>query len=163
MAPRGELVAAPFVGRFGASRAPPVKLVQIPMECRMKQLFLAIALIIAPVAAFTGFEVYAKSTATSVGSLGDMSPFKVIIADVQAMAAKGDLPAAAKRITDYESAWDEAETAIRPLNPTYWGNVDAASDAALKALRQATPSIDKVNKTLLRLMMVLNDPSQPAS
>jgi hypothetical protein len=126
----------------------------------MRQIFLAIALIIAPVAAFTGFELYANSAPAKTAGLGDLSSFKTIIADVQALAAKGDLTAAAKRITDYETAWDQAEAAIRPLNPTYWNNIDAASDAALKALRQSAPSADKVNKTLTALMAVLNNPAQ---
>ena len=128
----------------------------------MRQIFLAVALIIAPVAAFTGFELlYANVAPAKTADLGDLSSFKAIIADVQALAAKGDLTAAAKRITDYETAWDQAETAIRPLNPTYWNNIDAASDAALKALRQSVPSTDKVNKTLAALMAVLNNPAQP--
>jgi hypothetical protein len=128
----------------------------------MKQILLAIALILVPVAAFTGFQVYAKSGSAAMVGLGDLSSFKTIIADVQAIAAKGDLTAAAKRITDYESAWDEGEAAIRPLNPTYWGNIDQASDAALKALRESAPSPDKVQKTLVALMAVLNNPAQPA-
>lgn len=128
----------------------------------MRQIFLAVALIVAPVAAFTGFELlYANNAPAKTVDLGDLSSFKTIIADVQALAAKGDLTAAAKRITDYETAWDQAETAIRPLNPTYWNNIDAASDAALKALRQSVPSADKVNKTLAALMAVLNNPAQP--
>jgi len=127
----------------------------------MRQIFLAIALIVAPVAAFTGFELYANNAPAKTADLGDLSSFKTIIADVQAFAAKGDLAAASKRITDYETAWDQAETAIRPLNPDCWNNVDAASDAALKALRQSVPSADKVNKTLASLMAVLNNPSQP--
>lgn len=128
----------------------------------MRQIFLAIALIVAPVAAFTGIELlYANNAPAKTADLGDLSSFKTIIADVQALAAKGDLTAAAKRITDYETAWDQAETAIRPLNPTYWNNIDAASDAALKALRQSAPSADKVNKTLAALMAVLNNPAQP--
>jgi hypothetical protein len=128
----------------------------------MRQIFLAIALIITPVAAFTGFELYANNAPVKTTGLGDLSSFKAIVADVQALAAKGDLTAAAKRITDYETAWDQAETAIRPLNPNYWNNIDAASDAALKALRQSVPSADKVNKALAALMAVLNNPAQPA-
>jgi hypothetical protein len=128
----------------------------------MRQIFLAVALIIAPVAAFTGFELlYVNNAPAKKAGLGDLSSFKTIIADVQALAAKGDLTAAAKRVTDYETAWDQAEAAIRPLNPTYWNNIDAASDAALKALRQSVPSADKVNKTLAALMAVLNNPAQP--
>ncbi|MBB3657247.1 hypothetical protein FHX15_002479 [Rhizobium sp. BK650] len=128
----------------------------------MRQIFLVIALIAAPVAAFTSFELYANNAPAKTGDLGDLSSFKAIIADVQSLASKGDLSAAAKRITDYETAWDEAETAIRPLNPNDWNNIDAASDAALKALRQSAPSADKVNKTLAALVTVLNNPAQPA-
>jgi hypothetical protein len=129
----------------------------------MKQIFLAVALIIAPVAAFTGFEVlYPNNAPGNTTGLGDLSSFKTIIADVQSLAAKGDLTAAAKRITDYETSWDQAEAAIRPLNPTYWNNIDFASDAALQALRQSVPSADKVNKTLVALMAVLNNPAQPS-
>lgn len=129
----------------------------------MKQVLLAIALILAPVAAFTGFQVYAKNESAATAGLGDLSSLKTIIADVQGIAAKGDLSAAAKRMTDYESAWDEGEAAIRPLNPAYWGNIDQASDAALKALRETSPSADKVRKTLVALMAVLNNPAQPAA
>lgn len=128
----------------------------------MKQIFLAIALVAAPVAAFTGFELYAGATTAKTTDLGDLSSFKTIIADVQALASKGDLGAAAKRITDYETAWDQAQTAIRPLNPNDWNNIDAASDAALKALRKPTPSAAEVGKTLAALNAVLNNPAQPA-
>ncbi|WP_315918240.1 hypothetical protein [Mesorhizobium sp. SP-1A] len=129
----------------------------------MRQILLAIALIVAPVAAFTGVELYAGNAPAKTATLGDLSSFKSIISDVQILASKGDLPGAAKRITDYETAWDQAETAIRPLNQTDWNNIDAASDAALKALRQSPPSADKVNKTLAALMAVLDNPAQPAS
>ncbi len=128
----------------------------------MRQIFLAIALIAAPVAAFTGFELHASTTPAKTSGLGDLSSFKTIIADVQTLASRGDLTGASKRITDYETAWDQAETAIRPLNQNDWNNIDAASDATLKALRQSNPSADKVNITLATLMMVLNNPTQPA-
>lgn len=128
----------------------------------MKQIILAIALIAAPVAAFTGFELYAGATTAKATGLGDLTSFKTIIADVQALAAKGDLAGAAKRITDYETAWDQAQTAIRPLSPNDWNTIDAASDDALKALRQSTPSAADVKKTLATLAAVLADPAQPA-
>lgn len=128
----------------------------------MKQILLAIALIIAPVAAFTAFELHASATAAKTTDLGDLSSFKAIIADVRTLASKGDLGAAAKRITDYETAWDQAQTAIRPLNPNDWNNIDAASDDALKALRKSTPSAAEVDKTLAALAAVLDNPAQPA-
>lgn len=128
----------------------------------MRQIFLAVALIAAPVAAFTGFELYANNAPAHTAGLGDLSSFKAIVADVQGFAAKGDLAGAAKRITDYETAWDQAETAIRPLDQNSWNNIDAASDAALKALRQSSPSADTVTKTLAALMTVLDNPTRPA-
>ncbi|WP_313904221.1 hypothetical protein [Rhizobium leguminosarum] len=128
----------------------------------MRQIFLVIALIAAPVAAFTSFELYANNAPAKMADLGDLSSFKAIVADVQSLASKGDLAGAAKRITDYETAWDQAESAIRPLNPNDWNHIDAASDAALKALRQSAPSADNVNKTLATLMAVLNHPAQPS-
>ncbi|WP_379063603.1 hypothetical protein ACHMW4_19990 [Mesorhizobium sp. UC22_110] len=128
----------------------------------MKQILLAIALIAAPAAAFTGFELYAGATTAKTADLGDLSSFKAIIADVRALAAKGDLAAAAKRITDYETAWDQAQSAIRPLNPNDWNTIDAASDDALKALRKSTPSAAEVDKTLAVLAAALDNPAHPA-
>ncbi len=106
----------------------------------MKQFLLALILVAVPVAAFTGFQLFARESNPVVAqSLGDLGSFKAIIADVQAIAARGDLPGAASRITDYESAWDNGKTAIRPLNPNDWGKIDAASDAAIKVLGVTRP------------------------
>jgi hypothetical protein len=128
----------------------------------MKQILLALALIAAPVALFSGYEFYLTSTvqAASTG-LGDLSSFKTIIADVQALVDRGDMPGAAKRITDFESAWDQAETAIRPLDPTAWSNIDGAADAALSSVRRSKPDAAAAKSALADLMTVLTDPSKP--
>ena len=124
----------------------------------MKQLFLASTLILAPVAAFTAFNVYRAGATVSEVSLGDMTSFKTIITDVQNIAGTGDSVAAETRITDFETAWDDAAGAMRPLNPTSWGNVDDAADAALGALRANAPAADEVSNTLTTLMAELNNP-----
>jgi hypothetical protein len=127
----------------------------------MKQVFLAIVLIAIPVAMFGGYEFYAASTAVAAESgLGDLSNFKAIIADVQALVDKGDIARGAKRITDYETAWDGAETAIRPLNQTQWGNIDSANDAAFSSIRKSKPDPAAVKDALATLMATLNDPSK---
>ena len=132
----------------------------------MRQLLLAIVLILVPIGAFTAFHLATAPSAASAASkpgLGDLSSLKGIVAEVQADVQKGDLAAATLRMTDYEGAWDQGETAIRPLNPDYWAHVDAASDGAIKALREAHPSADKARKTLAALMASLNDPSRPVA
>ena len=129
----------------------------------MKQFLLAIMLIAVPVAAFTGFEMKfgaAPAVAASAASLGDLSKLKAIIADVQAIADKGDLVAAEKRIRDFENDWDVATKTLRGLNKEDWGHIDDASDAALSDLREAKPDAAKVKVTLAALMAALNDPSK---
>ena len=126
----------------------------------MKQLLLAIFLILVPVAAFTGFHIVTAPSAATTSGLGNLISLKTIVSDVQAHVDKGDMAAATARMTDYESAWDQGQTSIRPLNPEYWGHVDAASDEAIKALREPHPSADKARETLSALEASLGDPSK---
>ena len=126
-----------------------------------KQIALAVVLIAVPVGLFSVSELsIAHGAIAAQASLGDLSNFKTIVADVQAMVDKGDIPGAAKRITDYETAWDQAETAIRPLSPAQWGNIDAANDAAFSAIRKSTPDPVSVKASLATVMAALNDPSK---
>ena len=127
----------------------------------MRQLLLAVVLVAIPVALFSGYEVYSPHpAAAATAGLGDLGALKAIIDDVTALAEKGDLSGAARRITDFESAWDQGETAIRPLNRVQWGHVDDAADAALHALRQPSPTATEVLATLADLNAILDDPSK---
>ena len=130
----------------------------------MRQLLLATALITLPVAAFTGYNVYAAKTAVtanaSSASLGDLSTFRTIITDVQAIAAMGDLVAAKTRITDFEIAWDENETGLKPMDPAHWGMIDDAADGAFTALRSSKPDPARVTETLVGLQASLQDAAQ---
>lgn len=133
----------------------------LPSFSPFKHIALAVALIAAPVAIFSGYEMYSvKSAEAASTGLGDLSAFKAIIADVEALVEKGDMGGAAKRITDWETAWDQAETAVRPLNQTQWGNIDQASDGALSAVRKTNPDQAAAKAALATLMATLNDPSK---
>ena len=132
----------------------------------MKQILLATALIALPVAAFTAFQMYtsgpviAAATAPAVTDpLGDLSAMKKIVSEVETLAATGDFVAAEKRITDYETAWDDAAGTMRALDPNAWGNVDLASDNALDALRASTPVAADVTATLAALATSLDEPA----
>jgi hypothetical protein len=134
----------------------------------MRNLMLSVALIAAPVGMFTvAYTALAPTTGqaeaainSSGPSLGDMSAFTAIITDVQGIAASGDFTAAEKRITDFETAWDDAQNTLRPVNTTYWGNVDIAADAALDALRSGAPDAAGVTATLADLQAELADPAK---
>ena len=125
----------------------------------MKQLLLTIALIFIPVGVFAGFHLYLSPVKVSSGNLGDLTSLKTIVADVQTIAASGDLVAAETRITDFEIAWDDRASAMRPLNIDAWRNIDEAADSALGALRDGKPNIGQVASTLTALMSELNDPT----
>lgn len=132
----------------------------------MRNLLLSVALIVAPVGIFA--VAYGRlapkagqvAAATAAPSLGDMSAFASIIIDVQGIAGKGDMVGAEKRITDFETAWDDAQATLRPVNASYWGNIDDAADAALKAVRAGTPDAAKVTMTLADLQAELADPAR---
>jgi hypothetical protein len=126
----------------------------------MKQLLLAIALIAAPVGLFAAGYRYLSpaATAASFASLGDLASLKAIVADVQTISTAGDLKKAGERVTDFETAWDDAEPTMRSLNPAAWGNIDEAADGALKSLRAADPDAAKVSSALTGLMAKLDDP-----
>ncbi|WP_421758718.1 hypothetical protein [Devosia sp.] len=131
----------------------------------MKQLFLAVILIIVPVAIFAAGYIYLEPPAGAAGAaansapLGDLSALKAIVTDVTAIAAAGDLAGAATRVTDFETAWDDAEATMRPMDPAAWGTVDDAADAALHALRAASPEPAKVTATLAGLAAALDHPA----
>jgi hypothetical protein len=126
-----------------------------------KQIALAFVLIAVPVALFSGYELYTvNSVQAAATGLGDLSNFKTIIADVRAFLDRGDMTGAAKRITDWETAWDQAETAIRPLNQAQWSNIDQASDGALSAVRKSTPDLAAAKAAVATLMAELNDPNK---
>ena len=127
----------------------------------MRNLLLSVALIAVPVAGFAAVEMWlmpaSSSQAASTG-LGDLTPFAAIVTDTQAIAATGDLAAAQTRITDLETAWDEAEPTLRAADPNAWGVVDTAIDDALSALRKGTPSPVEVTDTLAFLQETLAGP-----
>ncbi len=133
----------------------------------MKNLLLSVALVALPVGLFAGvYSVLVPSADAQASApipeagLGDMSGFVTIITDVSAIAATGDFAAAKARITDFETAWDDAAGTLRPMNTLFWGNVDIAADAALDALRAGTPDAATVTATLADLSAELADPSK---
>ena len=131
----------------------------------MKQLFLAIILIVLPVGLFAGGYRYLTPSVPVAAevSLGDLGALKAIVTDVQTISASGDMAKATTRITDFETAWDDGATNMRPINPVAWGNIDEAADAALKSLRAAKPDAAAVTSALEGLIAKLDNPYAEAA
>jgi len=126
----------------------------------MRNLLLSAILIAVPVAGFVGVEMFlpAASSASPAG-LGDLSAFTQIITDTKVIADAGDMAAAEKRITDFETLWDDQEAGLRPADPTAWGAIDAAADTSFKALRTAKPDQAAVDAALSALLGSLQKPA----
>lgn len=89
------------------------------MNSTFKNLLLSAALIAVPAGGFSLAEMVilpsAQTTSAPAQSpgLGDLSAYKTIVTDTQAIAATGDLTAAEHRINDLETLWDQNAAASR--------------------------------------------------
>jgi hypothetical protein len=127
-----------------------------PPEPLMKNLLLILAIATAPLS-FGALSLPVLAAASS--ELGDMTNFHTIVADTLGIAQSGDLAGAEKRITDFETAWDKAAAALRPLSVDKWTRIDHAADAAIEGLRAGSPDPAAVVQSLNGLIAVLDDPN----
>ena len=89
--------------------------------------------------------------------LGDLSHFRQIADDMLKAERAGDASAAKSRADDLESAWDNAQAQLRPMNPEKWTLMDNAIDDVLKKVRAGSGGESASLEAFSHLMDTLAD------
>jgi hypothetical protein len=124
----------------------------------MKKSLLSVALIATLLAGPSIIFAQQANAAQQASKLGDLSSFVAIAGDTLLLVDKGDMKAAQVRITDFETAWDKAESRLYAKDKSTWSVIDDAADAAIGSLRENSPSEIKAQKTVSALIDALNHP-----
>jgi len=96
------------------------------------------------------------STGASYSPLGDMSAFTTIATDTVNLLRSGKQQEATTRITDLESAWDNAQATLKRKDATAWHAVDDKIDIVLRELRSTNPTVATEEQALDSLLSQMN-------
>lgn len=84
-------------------------------------------------------EQLSPQAATVHFPAADVTQFRSLADRIAQAVDAGDQATAGTRATDLETAWDEAQTRLEPLDEVAWTFLDAEIDDVLSSVRAATP------------------------
>ena len=99
--------------------------------------------------------------ADSAKPLGDLSAFRKIAEEMLQKVNAKDMTAAKSKATDLETAWDDAQAKLRPMNAEKWTQMDNAIDDVLKKVRSPQPDSTAETASINSLIAVINNLDQP--
>jgi uncharacterized membrane-anchored protein len=94
-------------------------------------------------------------SATAKFPPAEVTKFRTIAQDTLAKVQGGDQAAATARIKDLETAWDDDQPTLQPLDDTGWTVLDGRIDSVLSALRAGKPDPATETQTLTSLLTAL--------
>jgi uncharacterized membrane-anchored protein len=94
-------------------------------------------------------------SATAKFPPSETAKFRTITQDTLAKIQAGDQTGATTRIKDLETAWDDDQPTLQPLDDTGWTVLDGQIDTVLKALRANTPDPTTETQALTTLLTSL--------
>jgi uncharacterized membrane-anchored protein len=85
----------------------------------------------------------------------EVTKFRTITADTLAKVQAGDQTGATTRIKDLETAWDDDQATLQPMNDTGWTVLDGRIDSVLTAVRAGNPDPATEAQALTALLTAL--------
>jgi hypothetical protein len=101
-------------------------------------------------------QTQAPSSVSTTKPLGDLSAFRKVAEDMLRRVHAGDMSGAKSRAGDLETAWDNAQARLRPMNPEKWTLMDNAIDDVLKKVRSTQQNGAESGTSLESLIAVIN-------
>ena len=91
-------------------------------------------------------------SATAKFPPAETAKFRTITQDTLAKVRAGDQAGATARVKDLETAWDDDQATLQPLDDTGWTVLDGQIDSVLTALRASNPDHATETQTLTALL-----------
>jgi uncharacterized membrane-anchored protein len=107
-------------------------------------------------------EKRAASSVTPGRPLGDLSKFRGVAQDMLSLVKAADWNGAKSRADDLESAWDDGQSRLQPMNPDKWTTMDSAIDTVLKKARASAKDAAATSSALEVLLAVIDSLDHPA-
>ena len=106
---------------------------------------------------------HAAASVSPAAPLGDLGRFRQIAGDMLTAETAGDAPSAKSRADDLETAWDNGQALLRPMNPEKWTLMDNTIDDVLKKVRAGNGGERASLQAFIHVMDTLGDqkPSPP--
>jgi uncharacterized membrane-anchored protein len=98
----------------------------------------------------------AAASVSPTAPLGDLSAFRKIAEDMLSLVRAGDMSGAKSRADDLETAWDNAQARLRPMNPDKWTLMDNAIDDVLKKVRSTQTNGAESSASLEKFITVID-------
>jgi uncharacterized membrane-anchored protein len=94
-------------------------------------------------------------SATAKFPPAEVAKFRVVVADTLAKLQAGDQSGATARIKDLETAWDDDQSSLEPMDDIGWAVLDGQIDSTLTALRAKKPDLAEEKQTVSTLLTSL--------
>jgi uncharacterized membrane-anchored protein len=151
-----DFIAAPSIAAPSIDRGPDTKRSAVSWQVVVVVALLLVVGVAGYYVRHTQLRTQAAASVSPTAPLGDLTAFRKIAEDMLGLVRAGDLSGAKTRANDLETAWDNAQARLHPMNPEKWTVMDNAIDNVLTTVR-ATPQNGAASSASLQSFITIMD------